>query len=286
MPPIYVQIPAYRDTELSQTLLSLYGRAECPQRLRVRVLWQHGPDEQLLPQLEALPNLEIEAVPAAQSKGCNWARRKLQEGWGGEPLTLLLDSHHRFVNGWDRLAVSMMEQLGRAGIERPMLTAYLPGYEPGAFNRRRRQPYKIYPYERDGGLLTRLTSYPINNWPELQRPVKADFVSLHFILADGRFNRDVPMDPAVYFFGDEVHTSLRAHEQGYRFFHPHRILGWHAYERSSRRPHWEDHSSWRQANRTSLDRLKRRYDRSKLRGHALASLTAFEHYCGVELYSR
>jgi hypothetical protein len=286
VPSLYVQIPAYRDQELSKTLRSLYRRAAKPEELRVRVLWQHGPDERLPAELASLPNLEIEAVPAAASKGCNWAREKLQSAWSGEPFTLLLDSHHRFVAGWDRLALGMLERLKRSGVERPLLTAYLPGYEPHDPNRRRRQPYKIYPFEREDGLLTRLTSYPIRDWARLETPVKADFISLHFILTEGRFNEDVRMDPSIYFFGDEIHTSLRAHEMGYRFFHPHRILGWHAYDRSSRRPHWDDHSSWWQTHRRSLNQLRRRYDHSRLSGRALSSVLAFERYCGVELFAQ
>ena len=75
---IYVQIPAYRDEELSATLLSLYRNSARPDRLRVRVLWQHGPDEQLAPSVASLPNLEVEAVAASASLGCNWARQQLQ----------------------------------------------------------------------------------------------------------------------------------------------------------------------------------------------------------------
>lgn len=281
---IYVQIPAYRDEELSATLLSLYRNAARPDRLRVRVLWQRGPDEQLAPEVSSLPNLEIEAVAASASMGCNWARKQLQAAWSGEPFTLLLDSHHRFVRGWDQKALGMFEQLRHSGVTRPLLTAYLPGYNPHDPRRRHRQPYKIYPFEREDGLLTRLTSHPIRDWARLQSPVKADFISLHFILAEGRFNRDVPMDPSIYFFGDEVHTSLRAFEQGYRFFHPHRVLGWHAYDRASRRPHWADHPNWHHANNSSLDLLKRRYGRGA--AGANGSLAEFELYSGVELYSR
>src|SRR3954451_19385958 len=39
---IYVQIPAYRDAELSATLRDLYAQAARPEHLRVRVMWQRG----------------------------------------------------------------------------------------------------------------------------------------------------------------------------------------------------------------------------------------------------
>lgn len=249
---IYVQIPAYRDTELASTLRSLYRQAARPGRLRVRVLWQHGSEERLPPDVSRLPNLEIEGVPAANSQGCNWARRRLQGAWNGERYTVLLDSHHRFVRGWDDLTVGMLEQIRSEGVSKPLLTGYLPNYEPSLDQRRRRQPFKIYPYSREDGVLTRLTSLPIRNWTALNSPVTADFVSLHFILVDGSFNRDVPFDAAIYFFGDEVLTSVRAFMAGYDLFHPHRVIGWHAYDRSKRVPHWADHADYAERHRASL----------------------------------
>ena len=259
-PDIYAQIPAYRDSELAATLRSLYAKAVQPQRLRVRVLWQRGPGDALPADVLALPNLEIEAVPAAESQGCNWARRRLQAAWRNERYTLLLDSHHRFVRGWDDLAVGMLEQLRRDGVVKPLLTAYLPKYQPADDPAGRgRRPYKIYPLSREEGVLTRLTSFPIRGWTTLARPVPADFLSLHFILADGRFNDEAPFDSAIYFFGDEVMASVRAFAAGYEMFHPHRIVGWHAYDRSRRVPHWAEHDDWHERHRRSLARLRRIY---------------------------
>lgn len=286
LPDIYVQIPAYRDRELANTLRSLYRHAASPRKLRVRVMWQHGPDERLPVDVLRLPNLEIDAVPAADSQGCNWARRRLQSCWAGERLTLFLDSHHRFVAGWDRLAVDMLEGLRSQGCAKPLLTAYLPGYDPADPNRRRRHPFKIYPLEREDGVLTRLMSMPIIGWRDLRAPIPADFVSLHFLLADGRFNIDVPMDPSIYFFGDEVHLSLRAFAAGYRLFHPHRVLGWHAYDRSARTPHWADHSDWATRNARSLRKLKRLYRSKKPLGSTDAqrcTVADFERHTGVKL---
>jgi hypothetical protein len=259
---LYVQIPAYRDSELVPTLRSLYRNASHRQRIRVRVLWQHGPGESLPDDVMRLPGLEVEAMPAADSEGCNWARRRLQAAWRGEPYTAFLDSHHRFARGWDELAIGMLEALRASGIRRPLLTAYLPPYRPDHPAKRGRMPYKIYPLQRESGVLTRLTAFPIRHWRSLDRPVAADFLSLHFALADGRFNADVPMDPAIYFFGDEVLTGARAFTKGYRLFHPHRIIGWHAYDRAQRVTHWSDHSGTARRHRDSLTRLRRIYESS------------------------
>jgi hypothetical protein len=199
-------------------------------------------------------------VAAADSEGCNWARRRLQAAWREEPYTVFLDSHHRFVPGWDDLSVGMLEQLRSQGVAKPLLSGYLPNYYPARDPVGRKQrPFKIYPYSREEGVLTRLTSLPIRGWTALEGPVPADFLSLHFILTDGRFNHEVPFDSEIYFFGDEVMTSLRAYAAGYELFHPHRIVGWHAYDRSSRVPHWADHADWDERHRRSLARMRRIY---------------------------
>lgn len=257
MDGIYVQIPAYRDQELSKTIRDLYAKAAQPERLRVAVLWQRADEEVLDRSLRDLPCLEIIEVPFQSSSGCNWARSQLQERWQGERYTLLLDSHHRFVRGWDDNAVQMLQDLETSGCPQPLLTGYLPAYDPAREpGGRKKRPYKIYPMAREGGLLTRLTSFPIPYWKTLRSPIEADFLSLHFIFTRGDFNHDVPLDPEVYFFGDEVLLSARAYTKGYDLFHPHIVLGWHCFERATRVGHWADHVEWREQHRRSLARIK------------------------------
>lgn len=286
-PDIYVQIPSYRDGELPSTLRSLYAKAARPERLRVRVAWQHGPEEALPGDVLALPGVEVDAIDARVSQGCNWARLRLQQAWRGEPYTLLLDSHHRFVRHWDTLALRMIDQLSEGGVVKPLLTGYLPNYLPDHEPRARgRRPFKIYPYGREEGILTRLTSMPIIGWSKLDAPTKADFVSLHFILTGGAFNEEVPFDPEIYFFGDEVLTSVRAFASGYQLFHPHRVIGWHAYDRSRRVPHWDEHDDWTARHRCSLDRMRQTYlSTGPVPGvpHALRTVADFEDEVNVAL---
>jgi hypothetical protein len=285
-----VQIPAYRDSELGTTLRDLYGKAEHPRRLRTSVVWQRGPDDTISADVRSLPNLEITEVAFEESRGCNWARSILQKGWRGEPFTLLLDSHHRFVRGWDTAVLDMYRQLESTATTKPLLTAYLPSYdpsrEPGA---RKKRPYKIYPAEREQGILTRLTSYPLPYWTRLTRPVVADYVSLHFVFTKGEFNTAVPFDPDIYFFGDEVVTGLRAYMAGYDLFHPHRIVGWHCYDRASRVGHWEDHDGWFQQHEESLRKMRRLLLGKEQRWglpHAERTVSDYEEHIMLTLVAR
>lgn len=280
-PDLYVQIPAYRDRELAPTLRSLYGQAAQPGRLRVRVMWQRELHERLPSDVLGLPGLQIDVVDAASSEGCNWARRKLQQAWYGERYTLFLDSHHRFVAGWDDLALEMLEDSRSPSAPKPVLTGYLPAYHPGSDYRSDGGPDRLYPYARDRGVLTRLTGRTMVDFESLTRPAPADFVSLHFLLADGCFNNEVPFNPEIYFFGDEVLTSVQAYAAGYRLFHPHRVIGWHAYSRDSRTTHWADHDGYEARHEHSLAELGHSYRGE--RGISSAEVAAFEEHVNLSL---
>lgn len=250
-----MQVPEYRDSELEATLTDLLARADRPDLLRVVVLSQRTPDD---PPVRvpggAGETVEVIEVAASASRGPNWARRVLQERYEGEEYALLIDSHLRFATGWDTMSVGMLETLLRR-CDKPLLTAYLPSYSPGLG--RSAAPYKIYPLGRQDGVLTRLTSFPLRGWQQLDAPVVAEYLSLHFAFASGSLMAEVPHDPEVYFFGDEVAYGARAFTHGWDLFHPHRVLGWHAYDRGTRKPHWDDHPQWGEQHQQTLGRLRR-----------------------------
>jgi hypothetical protein len=218
---IYVQIPAYRDHELGSTLLDLYAKADHPQDLRACVLWQRG--EETLPlEVNSLPNLNLLEIPYSQSRGANWARRHLQQYWQGEPYTLLLDSHHRFCPHWDSDLLDLYQACALRS-PKPLVSTYLPAYDPVKEpDGREHLVTRVMPLRREEGVL----------------------VQLFF-------------DPKVYYLRDEVVASLQVFTWGYDVFHPHRILAWHAYDRSRRTPHWEDRPGWHVGQATSLDELRR-----------------------------
>jgi hypothetical protein len=275
---IFVQVPEYRDSELDATLHDLAEKADRPDRLRVVVLSQRDAAD---PPVRVPPNLrgalEVIVVPAELSRGPNWARRCLQERYAGEEYSLVIDSHLQFVAGWETLAVAMLEELSETSAK-PILTAYLPSYAPGQLPDLKRSPYKIYPLARDHGVLTKLTSFPIRRWEKMQFPVVAEYMSLHFALAPGAIVAEVPHDPELYFFGDEVAYGARAFTHGWDLFHPHRVLGWHAYDRTSRTPHWDDHPEWKVQHEHTLDRLRRLYGGDPALGELVGTARSLADY--------
>ncbi|MFX0547077.1 GlcNAc-transferase family protein [Roseovarius sp. S1116L3] len=282
---IFVQIPAYRDPELLPTLRGLIETADSPELLRIVVVWQYGIDELSVEKhLRAFPQVELVKVPARYSSGCNWARSQSQRRWNGEPYTLFLDSHHQFQDGWDTTLVAWHEELRQLGVPRPILTGYMPPY--GSGRDREDTILDMNIHERFEGLIYRLVGHPVADTRQLSEPFPGRFASLHFLFADGRFNEDVPFDPDIYFFSDEAAISLRAYTHGYDLFQPHRIVGWHLYDRTTRGTHWNDHSDWPKQHQRSMIRLRDLY-RGELRGDlgigSQRSVADYEAYIGAPL---
>jgi len=285
---IHVQIPAYRDPELVATVRDLLSQARRPERLSVWIAWQFGPHDQHVGRsLHALPGVHVVAVPAAESQGCNWARRILQHQWDGEEYTLFLDSHHRFAEGWDEILVSMHRGLLERGVERPLLTGYLPPYDPVTDPAGRvHAVYRIAVAERIDGMPFRLVGHPERGDRLQAGPMPAEFVSLHCLFAEGRLNERLPFDPSIYFFADEVAIAVRAYTHGYDLFSPNLVLGWHLYDRRTRTTHWADHPEWRSRHRACVEQLRRLLTGSASGEYALGNVRTmadYEAHTGVSL---
>ncbi len=84
---IFVRIAAYREFDLVPTLRELTALAADPDRLRICICWQHGPDESL-EEFAGDPRVAVIDVPHMESKGMCWARALIQQRWDGEEFTL------------------------------------------------------------------------------------------------------------------------------------------------------------------------------------------------------
>jgi glycosyltransferase involved in cell wall biosynthesis len=132
MAKIFVSIASYRDPELLPTLRELIANAKKPENLVFSIAWQHSPDDAWdnLDEFKDDPRFKIIDINYANSKGACWARNAIQQNYNNEEYYFQLDSHHRFVKDWDVECINMIKQLQKAGHEKPLLTAYIPSYNP------------------------------------------------------------------------------------------------------------------------------------------------------------
>lgn len=270
---IFVQIPAYRDPELVPTLKDLTEQAQHKERVRVVVCWQHGdefttedlldhdfmiydmyrisytnPDEKGSKSVydvihTTLNDVQVEFidVPYQETFGACWARNLIQTQYKDERYTLHLDSHHRFVKGWDVEMVDMLESL-RDKSDKPVLTSYPGGYTPGEEDKKSNTPCEIIITEirTDQASFVSVQPKGIKNYKELSEPLPARFYAAGFVFADGFFNKEVKYDPLYFFNGEEISMSLRAFTHGYDLYAPHKNLLWHEYVRKGKTRVWDD----------------------------------------------
>lgn len=255
---IFVQIASYRDPELKNTIRSLLKNADHPESLTVCIAWQHHSDDEWdnLDEFGEDPRFIIIDMDAKESRGACWARHAIQQKYAGQKYTLQLDSHHRFAQHWDTACIVMLAVLEARGHAKPVLTAYVPPYDPEDDPAKRTQEiYKINfdKFCSDGSILTR-PGFVSKPWPK--EPFPARFYSAHFTFAPGSFCTEVMHDPELYFTGEEITIMVRGFTKGYDFFHPNRLVAWHEYTRKNRTKHWDDGSKWQQYDAVSKKRVR------------------------------
>lgn len=259
---IFISIAAYRDAQLVPTVEDLLRKADEPFLLRFGICWQHQDDDPPLP-FGTDARFRILDAHWRDSGGACWARAQIMKLWAGEQYYLQVDSHCRFVAGWDTKLIRMMQQTGSA---RPILSTYaypftpLPAESPLEENLSA-EPLlmAIETFTEDG--IPQLKPLPMADAVTRTRPMPARFLAAGFLFAPGSFVHDVPYDPDLYFFGEEIAMTVRAFTHGYDLFHPMEPVAWHDYVRTYAIRHWDDHaiadspSNWGQRDQTSRARV-------------------------------
>lgn len=291
---IYVQIASYRDPELKHTLRDLLEKATHPENLRIGIAWQHSPYEEFddITEYTTDTRFRIIDIDYRDAKGPCYARHLLNTKYDGEKYTLQLDSHHRFVEGWDVSLIEMLEGLRTKTCKKPLLSSYLPSYEPTNDPAGRIMSPWIMEFDRfapEGPV--HFLPHTIDDHLERTAPVPSRFISAHFIFTDGKFCKEVMYDPTYYFHGEEINLAVRAYMAGYDLFAPHKIFIWHEYTRNNKKKHWDDHTNWPELDKVSHAHNRELLgidnpDSDKILHDNVRSLREYEKYAGLEFSTR
>jgi len=295
---IFIQIASYRDPELLPTLRDCIEKAHKPENLVFSICWQHSKEDEWdnLDEFKNDKRFKILDVEYTESKGACWARNSLQQQYDGEQYTLQLDSHHRFIQDWDKELIDMLKGLQEKGYEKPLLTSYISSYNPETDPDGRVQvPWKMN-FDRfipEGAIFFLPAS--IENHKELSEPITSRFYSAHFAFSLGSFVEEVPHDPEYYFHGEEISIAVRAFTWGYDLFHPHKVIAWHEYTRKGRTKQWDDDKTWGNKNSSSHLRNRKLFE---MDGHEkdidfgiydfgpVRTLEDYEKYAGISFKKR
>lgn len=233
---IFVHLPAYREPELIPTIQDCIRNAKNPKRLVFGICRQYHPND-LFDSLESFKNdkrFKIIEMLYTEAKGLPYARMRINELITNEEYILQLDSHHRFTKDWDETLINMHKDLEKKGFN-PILTGYVPYYDP--FNDpqgRCKEPWQqqfasFYPH---GTIFIRPGL--LEGWETRTEPIRSRFLSGHFCFAKTKWAKEIKHDPEIYFSGEELNLTVRSFTHGYDFFHPHKIVIWHATMREER----------------------------------------------------
>lgn len=257
---IFISIASYRDPELLPTIRDCIKKAEKPENLVFCIAWQHNPEDDWdnLDLYKDDPRFKIIDINYKDSLGTCWARNLAQQKYDGEGFYMQLDSHHRFIKHWDKKCKNMLEQLQKDGHKKPLLTAYIPSYNPENDPQERVKEVWKLDFDRftPEGVVFMLPAL-LSGWETKKKPTPTRFFSAHFVFTLGQFAKEVIYDPNLYFHGEEITLAVRSYTHGYDLFIPNEIVAWHEYTRKGRVRHWDENSEWEKLNNSSLLRCKK-----------------------------
>jgi len=251
---IFVGIPSFNDQELSPTLNSLFNNAKRPEKLNV-VVYNQNDSYGINEKFYSYRNITFIDSKFESSKGTGWVRNKIQNFYDNEDYTLWLDSHMRFSKDWDDKCINQIKKLKEQS-SKPILTNYLPMYIPNF--EENGFPPELFDFLLDDNSVmvsgkdllfidpcfimvifstfcdTLRRAEEINN-SLMYRDTKDEFIptawlSLHFLFAEGIWNKEIKYDPDLFYMGDEQNIAIRSWTSGYDFFTPVKPYMWHKYK--------------------------------------------------------
>ncbi len=242
MPSIFVNIASYRDPECQWTVKDLFEKAAHPERINVGICWQYDPvaDQDCFKVSTRPDQVRIMPVDWRDAEGVCWARYQTQLLWDGEDYTLMIDSHMRFVPGWDDL---MIKELAACESDKPILSCSPPPYVPPNELGTNMSPTvrRVKPFFPDGNI--RCQGEMLDRAPE--KPLKGAFIVANFVFSRSSVIKEVPYDPYLYFDQEEITYAARLYTHGWDVFHSRQQFMYHFYNdgkvgKSDRPLHWRD----------------------------------------------
>lgn len=256
LPTLFVQIPSYRDPDCQHTVQDLFEKAAHPERIHVGICWQFKKDEDA--HCFAIPyprpkQVRVIEVDAKDSQGVCWARHQLQKLYQGEDFTLQIDSHMRFAENWDETLIAMWNDCDN---KKTVLSCYPPRFTPpDKLQNRVIHGMAAERFNENGILLMKgRPNYSVESLPE--KPIKGAFIGGCMLFGPASIIADVPYDPHLYFFGEEISLAVRLWTNGYDIYHPNKPVVYHDWDRGNRPTHFSDHADWAKPNEKSFARVR------------------------------
>lgn len=264
---IFVSIASYRDPELVRTIRSAIDNAEHPEELYFSVVLQEF--EKFQPDLSWVPRLSLNSMHPKFARGAGYARAEAMKAYNSQDYYLQIDSHTIFEKHWDTKAIDQLKKAQSITKNEKIILSYFPP----PFHVEQNKSISIvrgskvqlpYPTKQKPKLTKR------NEWTaeriefadkDRSLPEMSTTVLAGFIFTTGEIVKEVPYDPEISFFGEELCFAVRAWTRGWDIYSPSIILAYHFYTREGYSKIWKDRNirkiSWKELEDISKDKQRR-----------------------------
>ncbi len=234
---ILLEIAAYKDPELLNTINSALIQSDNPERVFFSICYQSD-DDDMLEKIKKIKHTKIKAMKASEAKGSCYARYLCQQMIEDEDYVYQIDSHMRFVKHWD---TKMIESLLSLNDENAIISYYPPSCTEEMMN----LPLddKIFDEPVDGGVM-HVVNFQENSYflstncipigmDDKRCGARNPFIGAGNFFAYSKTHKEVLHDPNMYFYGDELAMSIRLFTYGYNIYSYGKSYIYHQYERKN-----------------------------------------------------
>ena len=266
---IFISIASYRDLELPKTVKSIYENADRPSDLVFGVVNQDARNKH-----EDFSHLgkqvRVNNIHYKDAKGAGYARKLAMELFDGEDFFFQIDSHMRFVKGWDTKLKNMLEQSQSLANTDKVILSQFPAPYTVMTNGREHYP-KGDPDFWDEPSWTSV----VNTWngvwagnrekmQDFDVPHESHTILAGLLFAPGKIVDEIPYDERISFMGEELCFAIRAYTRGWKIYAPNEMVAWHFYKREDRPKIWRDNVAGR--SWTDIEMHSQRIQRDVLLG--------------------
>ena len=126
MSKIFIQISSYRDPELKPTILDAIGKSSGKHEITFGVHVSYLEESEI--DVPDIANIKYTTSKAPKNVGVGIGRYIAHQFYNNEDFYLQCDSHSRFVQNWDEIAINSILNYQIQGIKKPLLTMYPANY--------------------------------------------------------------------------------------------------------------------------------------------------------------
>ena len=232
MASIFVQIAAYRDLEVTPTILDAIKQSSGNHTINFGVHTVYVDESEI--NVPDLPNVKHAESKAPENIGLGIGRALAHQFYDGEDYYLQCDSHSRFIKGWDEVAIHSVLNYQIQGISKPLLTMYPANYW---------YPSLTANYvEKDRLPENHLSNISFHENPGQFKATRIPLQTAMGPIPDGnRFVKSVsggsiftvkgfqPFNTDIAFYGEEIWLAARAFTHGYDIMVPDEQYMYHLY---------------------------------------------------------